>query len=621
MGLRIALVEALEADGWSGGSGRFAAVANRLTADGHEVFVIDGTQSSGDIRGKPAAPPLLTGLNRALAAKPMIDSHRTAHRLAELEPDIIVGPLRGGLLQGALMARACGEAFTETRIALWGDQPTRARFLGGDNFAPPLAALLSDAQERQCLMLADALIAPGGTSGLALPAIDRDLPRYTASLHACPLPEPADGPSSIEEIVLVGPLRRSGGIVEFIEAIEALARKGDLGDRLVTFLGPVRDASAGIGRTWLGLRAAGWPFRFRVIEETDRDRARDHAKGAGRLAVGVSGDADDLAFLEGCIPGSIALSPGQVEGIALAGRLEQSIRARLNGAKWVSKEPSAGSQPGLDAWPELVLRLERARKPRSAVGPVSVCIVHYNRLAYLRDALASIPNEVGGQAVEIVVIDNASPIPDIEQAIRKAAGDRAHLRVLTLSEPVSSAAAYNRCLTSASHPTALFLDDDNAFAPGGVLRLARALDAGDWDIVVSSLDVFDGESALDAPSAGQLIFLGMAFSAGLFFNAFGDTAMAVRRDRFMELGGFHDPGHNYPALDWVTLAKAQARGFRIGALHRPAVRYRRDTARADLAPQKLDQEGARAFVLEAFGNGFDAELIGRYAQLLHLPDL
>lgn len=620
MGLRIALIEALEADGWSGGTGRFEAVARRLSAEGHDLFVIDGTHAGDDPPRARSMPTLLTGLNRALAARPMIDSHRTARRLAELEPDIIVGPLRGGLIQGALMARACGEAFAGTRIALWCDRSSRARFLAGDNFPPPLAVLLADALERQSLMLADALIVPAGMNALAMPALDRDIPRYVASLHTRRPAGAEDRPPVIDEIVYIGPLRRSGGAVEFIEAIEALARKGDLGDRLVTFLGPVRDASAGIGRTWLGLRAAAWPFRFRVVEEGDRNRVRDYARGVGRLSVGISDDADDLAFFEECNPHSIALRPGRVQGVALAGRLEQSIRARLNRERPDGPRHEPSPNEGLEAWPELIAKLGTAKNRRPAGGPLSVCVVHHNRLTYLREALASIPLEVEGQAVEVIVIDNASPIPGIAEEIGKAAGNRPGLRVLTLSEPVSSAAAYNRCLASASHPTVLFLDDDNAYLPDGILRLARALDAGDWDIVVSSLDVFDGDSAVDAPSAGQLLFLGMAHSAGLFFNAFGDTAMAVRRDKFLALGGFHDPGHHYPSLDWVTLAKAQARGFRIGALQWPAVRYRRDTARADLGAHKLDHEGARTLVLEAFADRFDAELVARYAQMLHLAD-
>src|SRR6185436_1321690 len=109
-------------------------------------------------------------------------------------------------------------------------------------------------------------------------------------------------------------------------------------------------------------------------------------------------------------------------------------------------------------------------------------------------------------------------------------------------------------------------------------------------------------------------------SAGLFFNAFGDTAMAVRRDPFLGLGGFSDPGSSYSHLDWVTLAKAQAAGLRIGALQWPAVRYRRNTARADLEANKIDQEGARFFVFDAYERAYDAELVGRYAQKLQLDE-
>ena len=61
-----------------------------------------------------------------------------------------------------------------------------------------------------------------------------------------------------------------------------------------------------------------------------------------------------------------------------------------------------------------------------------------------------------------------------------------------------------------------------------------------------------------------MIFLGAAHSAGLFFNAFGDTSMAVRREAFAACGGFHDLGYSYPRFDWVTLAKAQSAGLRIG---------------------------------------------------------
>lgn len=646
--LRIALVEALDADGWSAGPGRFKAVADILAARGHDVFMIDGTAAGRDADGNDTAPPILTGLNRAVAARPMIDSHWTAHRLAKLDPDIIVAPLRGGLAQGALMARACGEAFGETRIALWCDQPSRARFLAGDDLSSGLAPLLADALEHQCLMLADALIVPGETgatsaplvtgetlAGYGMPGADRPIPRYVASLDGAsphdPGPDTAPTPrsSSIDEIVFFGPLRRSGGVVEFIEAIERLVRAGHLGDRLVTFLGPIRDTAPGIGKEWLGLRAAAWSFRFRVIEESDRNRVRAHMDGPGRLAVGISDDPDELAYFRACGDGAIALSPGRTSDIALTVRIEKALRDRLEGGRPPGGNSGGdGGDGGVEAWPKLLDGLKVSTGPRggsgAGAGRITVCVLHFNRLALLREALASIPHEVEGQIVEVIVIDNATPRSDIVAEIHRLAGGRPLLRVLALSHPVSPAAAYNRGLAEASFDTVLFLDDDNVFAPDGVRRLARAPAVGDWDIVVTSLDVFDGDSAsgsaTDAPSAGRLIFLGMAHSAGLFFNAFGDTAMAVRRDRFLALGGFHDPGHLYPCLDWVTLAKAQASGLRIGALQWPAVRYRRDTERADLAANKLDQEGARTFVFEAFGNSFDPALVARYAQKLDLLD-
>ena len=96
------------------------------------------------------------------------------------------------------------------------------------------------------------------------------------------------------------------------------------------------------------------------------------------------------------------------------------------------------------------------------------------------------------------------------------------------------------------------------------------------------------------------------------------AANAVAAVIFLAVGGLYDPGRAYACADWATLARAQARGLRIGVLQWPAVRYRRNTARSGLVAQKLDQEGARAMVFAAYEGAFDAELVGRYAQMLNL---
>src|SRR5205814_1628720 len=143
-----------------------------------------------------------------------------------------------------------------------------------------------------------------------------------------------------------------------------------------------------------------------------------------------------------------------------------------------------------------------------------------------------------------------------------------------IREPASTAPqAYWRGVEAARHGTVVFLDDDNAFVDNGVVRLSRAVMAGHFDAVVSTLDIFEHERPAPGPSVGHLTFLGDAGSAGLFFNGFGDTAMAIRRDAFLAIGGFPSMGGASPSFDWVMLAKLRAAGKRIGVLQDPAVRY------------------------------------------------
>ncbi|WP_425065313.1 glycosyltransferase family 2 protein [Reyranella sp.] len=612
MALEIVLVDTSE--GWQGPSGLFPAAARSLAMQGHVVRLID-QRALADLAQDP---PLLTGLNRAVAASPMTDSHRLALELARKPPDLMIASLRGGIAQATLMARACGEAFAGTRIALWSNEPTRERFLASDSASFDLGSLISDAMERQCLALADTLILPDQTmEGPALPGFALSIPLVRCSRTGAVPPVPPRAP--VREIVFMGALQRVAGAGEFVEAIERLARKGILGDRLVTFLGPMADSLYGLSKEWLGQKATTWPFRFKVIDETDRSRALRYAAEPGRLAVSVSADRGDLHSLRAGTSNHLFLHARPMDDPHLATRLAEGIARAIADGGAVSAE-------GNDVdWAKLLADLTRLniRSRSSGTQTVTVCVLHHNRLGFLRQALASIPSTVDGHEVEVMVIDNASPIADVEGAIRDAAGARPSLRVLSLAEPLPQTSAYNRGLAEARSEIVVFLDDDNFFLEGGLERLARAASTGAHDIVVSSLDVFDDADGdpRSLPSAGRLLFLGTAHSAGLFFNAFGDTAMAVRRKAFTTLGGFHDLGYDYPSLDWVSLAKAQGAGLRIGALQWPAVRYRRNTARADVQAVKLDEAGARTLVFKACGDSIDAALVARYAQKLLLLDL
>jgi len=207
-------------------------------------------------------------------------------------------------------------------------------------------------------------------------------------------------------------------------------------------------------------------------------------------------------------------------------------------------------------------------------------------------------------------VDNQS-LSDEAVVLLDEISQRPGLRVIRLNAPIQHTAACNLAATEAQTDHLVFLDDDNAFTPGGVQAFLRAMGQGCFDIVVSDLDIYDDRLA--GEPAGRMIFLGDAGTAGLFFNGFGDTSMAVRRSTFLEVGGFGTGGASGPALDWVFLARARARGLRIGVLQTPAVKYRRDQLDAERKWRKRDKEGALKAVLDAYEGTYDSQLLARFA--------
>lgn len=606
-GLRIALIQGLSTDGWQGPSHAFQQAARSLSRSGHDVMAIDASHvGSGNL------PPIITAQNRATATRHMLASHRLAMQMSAAPPDLVIAPLRGGIAQALLMARACGEAFSGTRFALWSNAPSRDLLIGGDAQVGDLSPLIADALERQCLSLADCLIVDDASSlPASLGECVNELPHVLCRRVPCSPPPAPD--VEVQEIVFVGAFQRSSGVPEFIEAIELLEKRGLLAGRQVSFVGPIGDSRYGLSKEWLGQRAARWAFRFRVVAESNREAALAYAGQPGRLAVGISTYGEELEAIRSRCPRHVAhLAQPMSDGDVVPG-LAAAISSALQGAaRDVLPETGIDWNGLLDALLDQPIRA-RQTSPVS----ISVCVLHYDRLRLLERALASIPETIDGRDVEVIVIDNATPLSGMKGRIEVIAGHRRRLRVLELKERIPQAAACNLGLAAAEGDVVAFLDDDNFYVRDGLARLAAA--ASVHDVVVTNLEIFDGHEG--SASSGRLIFLGEAHSAGLFYNFLGDTAMAVRRAAFVPQGCFHEMSCEYPSLDWVSLAKAYGRGLRIGVLQWPAVRYRRDTARADIQAAKLDQAGARALVFKAYRGRFDAEMIARYAQNLELADL
>ena len=623
----------------------FEAVARRFESAGWVTTIAAPASSLAILASRDLAPrverlvsapkhaiPLLTGLGRESSSASLRGSYEVARALWDMDVDRIVAPLGGGIAHSLLMARAAGEAFQNCTVSIWWDDPAARRILRESARADDFDALVADAMERTVVRLADIVLGapdlrplPGGPN-LRSPARRLGLPAAEGSTRT-------PGRQKIAELVFVGPAGLRGGLPDFLDAIEALQAKGRLEGRAITFLGPMRHSAAGLSKELLGVRAQGWDFRFSVAEVETPTAALAYLREPGRLAVLASGASDldavaaDLISEGGpvvvrrdhpdarAVPASAVCSDGPAA-------LEQALERALTGkvtykpavrrGDWVAasaaKSPLASGLARPWGGARQALSPSPPSDPTGRQGAVlTICITHRDRPQALREALDSIETS---PRVEIIVVDNQS-LSDEAVSLLDEISRRPGLRTLRLDAPIQQTAACNLAASEARTDHLVFLDDDNAFAPDGVEAFLRAMQRDCFDIVVSNLDVYDDR--LDGAPAGRMIFLGDAGTAGLFFNGFGDTSMAVRRAAFLEVGGFDAGKASGPALDWVFLARARARGLRIGALQTPAVKYRRDLLDAERKWRKRDKEGALKAVLEAYEGAYEPELLARFA--------
>ena len=620
---RILLIDRASDGSWDSNEHRFSQIASALQAtdvtcarirspleSAHRDRSI-GDRSIGDgsmilIDRPPMA--LICARGRALETDALRDAYSIAHWARGKEFDLIVAPLRGGLAFGLLMMRATGEHAGIGRVAVWCDRSSRQRLFDDETSVGHLAPLVCDAMERTTLKLADALLVPHNAGFKMLPGISAPTCVVNARLPAIPITAQTLNPG--QELIFVGELSRSNRVFQFLDAIESLARDQRLPGACVTFLGPERDHSSVVKQDLLGIRAMAWPFRFKVQHSKGYEEALQYVTRHGHLAIFAGDEDDDRLRLAAVAAGCRVLKSDSLNG---ANRQRQGAAGFADAIleTW-NRAPDIERDQEPTSWPDLVARL--CELPFISVDAsqetITVCIVSRGQKSLVDRALASIDT----QSAEIIIVDNCGPQP-IECS--SAHSRQRQPKVIRLETAVPAPAAYNRAAAEATGTILVLLDDDNTFARNGLTRLTNAVAHGQFDVVVSTLDLVDGNPAID-PSSGHSMFLGDPEMAGLFFNGFGDTAMAIRREAFLAIGGFVDEGYKMPAFDWILLAKARAAGLRIGVLIDPAVRYARSLGGEANNWMKNDGEGARRAVHDAYGQAIDGPLMARLAQgLIH----
>ena len=505
----------------------------------------------------------------------------------------------------SLLAKQQGLAFAQTVLCVHTHGPTLWHKLSNSEYVTLVDDLEIDFLERSSVRLADVLASPSQyllrwmiAQGWELPQncyVEQYLRPATARQ---PLPE-ADRLHQIRELVFFGRLEFRKGLVLFCDALDQLKSDPDLLQTQVTFLGKIDKISGRDSAEYVADRAKSWPWKWRVISDRDQAGAMDYLQGSGRLAV-LPSLVDNLpnTVLE-CIGAKVPFVASDAGGIpeiiapadheavcfalrtrAFAAKLRRALLEGMRPAAW-AVEPSQTERAWVRWHEELPSQAGLAEASFSVELPgsqplVSVCVSHWNRPHYLRQALASVeaqdyPN------FEVVLVDDGSTSAEAKAYLDELEPrfQQRGWRLLRGTENRYPGAARNLAVQHARGEYLVFLDDDNYAKPHEVSTLVRIARKTGADILTCFLDTFAGQEAPrpDLPPKFRCMFTGADAATGALRNNFGDTNSLIRREVFLALGGFHEDwgvGHE----DWEFHAKAVLKGYQLQVVPEALAWYR-----------------------------------------------
>lgn len=548
----------------------------------------------------------------------------------------------------ALRAKRQGLAFAHTTLCVHTHGPTLWHKLSNGEYVTEIDDVELDYLERCSVELADVLTSPSQyllrwmrQRGWTLPARTFVQQYVRPATARAPKPD-ADRVHRIEELVFFGRLEVRKGLVLFCDALDQLAADPSTHRARITFLGKVDKVDGRDSIAYISDRAAGWPWRCEVINDRDQQGAMDYLQGETRLAV-IPSLVDNLpnTVLE-CLGAQVPFLASDAGGIPemiaapdlaatcfplhagrFAARLRTALAAGVRPARY-AVEQTENERAWVD-WhrqPVVVAGPAPAEPTADAVVPlVSVCMSHWNRPAYLRQALASLAAQDHAR-LEVVLVDDGSTQPEAKALLDALAPDFAARgwQLLRQAENRYPGAARNCAARAARGDFLFFMDDDNLAKPDEVSTLLRVARHTGADIVTCCLDTFSGH---EPPRAGarpeqRWLFIGDDVATGAFRNCFGDTNALWRREAFRAAGGFHEDwgvGHE----DWELLARAVLRGLRLEVVPEALVWYRYNEREATVnrktPPQANHLANIRPY-LEAMPAGLQTMV--SYAQGMHV---
>ena len=197
----------------------------------------------------------------------------------------------------------------------------------------------------------------------------------------------------------------------------------------------------------------------------------------------------------------------------------------------------------------------------------SVLIAAYNAAEFVGEAVASALGQTR-PPLEVIVCDDGST-DDLDVALEPF-----RRRILLIrQENAGEAAAKNAAAQKASGNLLAILDADDVYLPERLEAIAElSLARPDLDILTTDAVLeLDGMPVRNCYT-DELPFEVVDQRAAILERNFVFGLAAVRRERFLEAGGFEE-SLRY-ATDWDLWARLILDGSRVGAVMEPLARYR-----------------------------------------------
>ncbi|KAJ3237422.1 hypothetical protein HDU81_009520 [Chytriomyces hyalinus] len=476
---------------------------------------------------------------------------------------------------------------------------TAARIESGDDkfIVTDLDSLKKDFLMRKSAELADVNVFSSNIVFGSVLSANWTMSRESSQVLSKPLPKSAQGPELaselITEIVFVGPMTHGGGLKLFCDAIDSIVSDIHNSNTRITFLNPSGAVQTYINdlksSEYIELRSLNWDafdVMWSIHTVVDIDEIVSYLGKMGRLAV-VPALNDPIAsiakaLVQAKIPLVLSAESAAVDVLSESDKANMVVSA--DSASIASKVknvlaqsdaiPVAQTVPvvSVSNWIKLLesatpKTCNKAYDQLSEKPLVSVVIVHHNRHQLLKQAIASLEAQTY-KNFEVILVDDGSTDAASLAYVRELSWtwwETKGWKVLFESNRYLGAAR-NTGAKAASGKFVIFLDDDDYSKPHHIETLVKVAINTKTDIVTGGHDVFNGRSRpSSARSNSRFLPLGQAPLAGMLQNVYGDSAILVRRDYFIDVGGFtEDFGVGFE--DYEFLARAALKGHKMQAV-------------------------------------------------------